>query len=155
MVSGEKPWNIMFPLSVSSEFNFFVFGLAMEPTKLILFPQGNFPVGQFQHKTLIGIDDGAAAAGIEPGAVLAVIAVDVAVEEILGLVLVQQFHESLKTPMGGVAVIAKTVGRCVGHHNIHTLGTPQGEAELADPAAHFLLGVLMGAGMVPAAAAKA
>ena len=92
---------------------------------------------------------------MDSGTVLVVIAVDMSMEQVLGLILVYQFQKGFKAPMGRIGIITQAERRSMGHHDIHTLGTPQGETELADPAAHLFFGVLMGAGVIAAAAAQA
>jgi hypothetical protein len=89
MVSGEKPLNISCPLSVDLGNVILVFWLSVEPNDGIEILSWNGPVGQLQCISLKGIDDSAVSTGMDPGAVHAVIAVYMAVEEILGLVFIQ------------------------------------------------------------------
>ena len=75
-------------------------------------------------------------------------------EQIFGLVLIHQLQEDLKTPVGIVIGVTDTLGRRVGHDDIHTAGLAELQPKLADPAAHILLRILVRAGVIPNAAAQ-
>ena len=76
-------------------------------------------------------------------------------EQILGLIFIQQLQQGLKAPMGPVQPIPHAVGRRMGDHNIHTTRPPERKAQAADAAAHLSFGVLIRTGMIAAAAAQA
>ena len=75
------------------------------------------------------------------------------VEQILGMVLVQQFPQGGKTHVRTVFTVAQPFRRAVGHYDIHTAAAPQLEAQFADALAHLFFGVLEFAVPILAAAA--
>ena len=66
-------------------------------------------VRYFNHIPLIGVNDSGISIGQFPGEVMAVASVNMAVEKILRLVFVQQWKESLKSPVGRVISISQTL----------------------------------------------
>ena len=76
-------------------------------------------------------------------------------EQILGLVLVQQCFQTFKALVGWVFVIAHTPDGCMGHNHIHTAAAPQRKPQLPDPAVHFLFRILMLPRMILPAATQA
>ena len=82
------------------------------------------------------------------------IIVQVVKENVVELVLIQQFPQSGKAPVGRILAVAQPLCRRMAYHNVHALGPPQMKPQFADPASHFLLGILVGAGMVLPASAQ-
>ena len=111
-------------------------------------------VGHLQDVTLIGIDYLGAVVVDDPGYILSVGHMDVAVNQISRVIFVQQIRQRLETPVGRIFCVTQTGGGRMGHHNIHTPVPPELEPELADPAAHLCFGILVGAGPVLPAAAQ-
>jgi hypothetical protein len=140
-VSGEKPSNIVVYLLCVID-------------HLLAFHHRILPVRYFQHIALTGVDDLCFVVGAYPGFVDAVTQVDMAVEQVLGLIFFQEGEEGFKATVGIVVQIAHSSGGCVGHNDVYTAGSPDLEAELPDPFLHFTLGVLVVAGMIPGTAAQ-
>ena len=107
-----------------------------------------------QLEPLVDIDHLGVAHLLDPLDVMTVVHMDMAVEEIFGLIFVDQIHKGLKAPVANVVVIAHSNGGGMGDHNIHTLMPPELKTQLSDSLAHFLIGVLVVTGAVPPAAAK-
>ena len=84
----------------------------------------------------------------------AVAHVDMAVEEVLGLVGVDDLQEALEAPVGKVVAVAHPLGGRVGQDDVHAAVFGDLPFELSDAAAHLLFGVLVGAGAVFPAAAQ-
>ena len=73
----------------------------------------------------------------------AVIQMDMAMQQIFGMVLVDEFQERFKATVGSIIPVAYTQGCCVGQHNIHTAHHLDGSFHLLDPFLHLPFGVLM------------
>ena len=71
-----------------------------------------------------------------------------------GVVLVQQVHQRVKAPVGRVLVVAQTGRGRVGYDNVHAAHPFEFPGQLCDSRPHLAVGILVGAGMIPAAAAK-
>ena len=111
-------------------------------------------VGNLQCVSGANIDHMAAVVFHIPGVLLTVAQMNMTVEQIFGVILVQQLDESLETLVSRVGVVAQSFRRGMGHHDVHTAQLPQGVAQEADPAAHLGFGVLVGAFVIPAAATQ-
>ena len=74
--------------------------------------------------------------------------------QVAGVIFFQKLPQGSKPPVGGVLPVAQSLRRGVGDHDVHSLAPPQGEAELADAAAHLLLGILVFAGVIAPAASQ-
>ena len=75
-----------------------------------------------------------------------------AVHQVGRVIFIQQLHQSLKAPVSRIFRVPQSCRWGVGDHDIHAAQPLQLPGELLNPAMHFSLGVLMGAGVIPAAA---
>ena len=80
--------------------------------------------------------------------------VNMAVNQVLGMIFVHQIPQGLKSPVGRIRAVAQTCRCCVRHHNVHTLMPPQLKTQFADPSLHLPLRILVAAIAVLAAAAQ-
>ena len=100
-------------------------------------------VGQVEDIALIAVDElRLGVLAVSPG-IVAVVHMDMAVEQIVRLISFQQLPKGLKAPMGKGLFIAAVSHRGVGHNNIHTSASPQAETKFSHPGAHLLFCVLV------------
>ena len=78
-----------------------------------------------------------------------------AVEQIFGVILLNQFQKGGEPPVDKIVGIAHPGGSRVGHHDVHTAGLMELPSQLADAPTHLLLGKLMSAAGVFDTAAEA
>ena len=76
------------------------------------------------------------------------------VDEKTGLILVDQIHKGLEAPVDKILLVAQTPRGRMGQNDVHSLKLAQLPPQLADPAAHLLFRVLMGAAVIERAAAQ-
>ena len=117
-------------------------------------PGDSLRVRQFQEVTLTSIDDGGAAPVQHPGATHAIAGVDMAVDQILGGVPIQQGEEGGKALVRPVVFVAIAPGGGVGDHNVHAAGAVKAVAKAANAPLHVSFGVLVGAAGIPGTAAQ-
>ena len=122
------------------------------PEKSRFFRLWDGGIGDIQCKPLAYIDDLGAVVLVVAGDVLTIAHVHMAMEQVLGMVAVDQLQKGGKSLMSGILGVPHSHGGCVGHHHIHTAGLPDLALQPQDPAAHLGLGVLEVPGAVFAAA---
>ena len=86
--------------------------------------------------------------------ITAIIFVHMPVDEITGLVAVQQVAEGLKAPVGQVFPVVDIAGGSVGQQNVHAAVAHEGQRTFFGAALHFLLLVLIFSVVVIHGAAK-
>ena len=109
----------------------------------------------FKNTVFVSVDDFRIFVFIITVKITAIIFVHMPVDEITGLVAVQQVAEGLKAPVGQVFAIVDIPGRRMGKENINTAMAKKRERSLFCPALHFLLLVLVFSVVVIHGAAKA
>lgn len=109
----------------------------------------------FKNTVFVSVDDFRIFVFIITVKITAVIFVHMPVDEITGLVAVQQVAEGLKAPVGQVFPVVDIPGRRMGKENINTAMAKKRERSLFCPALHFLLLVLVFSVVVIHGAAKA
>lgn len=108
----------------------------------------------FKNTVFVSVDDFRIFVFIITVKITAIIFVHMPVDEITGLVAVQQVAEGLKAPVGQVFAIVDIPGRRMGKENINTAMAKKRERSLFCPALHFLFFVLVLAVVVIHGAAK-
>ena len=88
------------------------------------------------------------------GDVAAVFHVNMAVDEIAGLVAVEQRQKRLKAHVRVIVRVAESPRRGVRHHDIHAARAADLPAELPDAVFHLVFGILVLAARVQAAPAQ-
>ena len=86
--------------------------------------------GQIQHIPLKAVDQIGLAVLDHSGPVMAIVHMDMAVDQISGMHLLQQLPEALEATMGQIVIIAVIPNRGVGQDDIRTLVPPELEPEL-------------------------
>lgn len=107
-----------------------------------------------KNAVFIGVDDFCSFIFVIAVKIAAVVLMYMSVDEIAGLVTVQQVAESLKTPVGKIFAIVNVPGRRMGQQDIDTAMAKERERSLFGPAVHFLLFILVLSVIVIHGAAK-
>ena len=103
-----------------------------------------------------GVDDGDALVGADPGEPAVIGQMDVSVDKPLGLQLIQEAVEALKTLVGQIIAVVEAPGGGMGQQQIDAAQPLHLGPQSGNPALHFLFGVLEGAlPVVPDRAAQA
>lgn len=109
-------------------------------------------IRNFQNISAADIDDFRAAVAQLPHQISIVLLMDVAVEQILRVIPVDECKKSAEPFVGMIGKVAIPADRSVGDDDIHTLS--QLPAQPADPAGHLLIAVLVRPVAIAEAAAK-
>lgn len=108
----------------------------------------------FKNTVFVSVDDFRIFVFIITVKITAIIFVHMPVDEITGLVAVQQVAEGLKAPVGQVFPVVDIAGGSVGQQNVHAAVAHEGQRTFFGAALHFLLLVLIFSVVVIHGAAK-
>ena len=99
--------------------------------------------GQVDDIALIAVDQVCFTVLDDPRAVAAVVHMDMAVEQVPGMVFLQELPEGLEAAVWQVIVVAVVADRRVGQDDVRALVPPELETQPADALSHLAFGVLV------------